>query len=135
MVSCEGRDVTIVSYGVLINEALYAAELLWEHGISAEVLKLNTIAPLDTDAVASSVTKTGKLVVVEDCVENGCVGERLAAELDKMGKAPETLILKNLGNQFTPQGKVEMLRAAAGIDSKGIFASVTEVVEHGKEKT
>lgn len=56
---------------MLFNELLTAADLLEEKGISAEIIKLNTIVPLDVDAVAASVEKTGGFLVLEDCVENG----------------------------------------------------------------
>ena len=94
----EGKDFTLVSYGVLFNELLTAADLLEEKGISAEIIKLNTIVPLDVDAVAASVEKTGGFLVLEDCVENGSVGQRLTAELAKKNALPRTILLKNLGN-------------------------------------
>ena len=74
-----GTDITLLTYGILINEALSAADLLAQRGISAQVLKLSTIAPLDPETVRTALTGTKRLLVLEDCVETGCVGQRVAA--------------------------------------------------------
>ena len=68
-----GRDITLVSYGSMINEVLKAAQMLEEQGISPEIIKLNRITPLDPGLVLSSVRRTGALLVAEDCVETGSV--------------------------------------------------------------
>ena len=98
------EDFTLVSYGVLFNELL-TADLLEGKGISAEIIKLNTIVPLDVDAVAAPVEKTGGFLVLEDCVENGSVGQRLTAELAKQNALPRTHSFENLGNAYTAQGQ------------------------------
>ena len=129
----EGADVTLVSYGVLINEALAAAERLAAAGIRAEVLKLNQIAPLPAAEVAESVRKTGRLVAVEDCLAAGSVGQRLAAALEGAG-VPARVRLLNTGDRFVPHGSVAQLRRMLDIDAQGIFETVCEVC-HGQDKT
>ena len=131
----EGKDFTLVSYGVLFNELLTAADLLEEKGISAEIIKLNTIVPLDVDAVAASVEKTGGFLVLEDCVENGSVGQRLTAELAKQNALPRTILLKNLGNAYTAQGSVSLLRKAKALDGASVAAAVEEALGHGEKAT
>lgn len=131
----EGKDFTLVSYGVLFNELLTAADLLEEKGISAEIIKLNTIVPLDVDAVAASVEKTGGFLVLEDCVENGSVGQRLTAELAKKNALPRTILLKNLGNAYTAQGSVSLLRKAKALDGASVAAAVEEALGHGEKAT
>ena len=71
-----GADCTILTYGVLINEALAAAELLHEAGVETRVVKLNAIAPLDGNAVLAALGSEKRLLVLEDCVGSGCVGQR-----------------------------------------------------------
>ncbi|WP_295749484.1 1-deoxy-D-xylulose-5-phosphate synthase [uncultured Oscillibacter sp.] len=121
-----GGDVALLSYGILINEVLAAAELLEREGIQAEVWKLNQIAPLDQ--VAGCFEKTDILLVLEDCFGAGCVGQRVAAILAKEGKAPQKLILKNLGGTFAPEGSVPQLEARFGLDAAAVAGAVREAV-------
>lgn len=76
-----GRHITLAGYGVTVNDLLTAAELLEQNGVEAEVVKLNTITPLEPKLVMESVKKTGALLTAEDCVVSGSVGQRLAAAL------------------------------------------------------
>ena len=122
-----GNDITLVSYGVMINELLTAADVLEGQGIQAEVIQLNRIAPLDTRLVQDSVRRTSKLLVLEDCVETGSIGQQLSAELSRVGITPQNLVLKNLRHRFIGQGTVAQLRAEAGIDSAAVVSAVLEV--------
>ena len=65
----QGTDFTLLTYGTMINEVLEAAGLLEIEGIAAEILKLNTIQPLDIDAIEASVRKTNALLVLEECID------------------------------------------------------------------
>lgn len=123
----QGSDITLVSYGVMIDELLSAAEALEKHGVSAEVIQLNRIAPLNAEVVLDSVRRTWRLLVLEDCVETGCIGQQLAAELSRAGIAPRDLILKNLHRSFVGQGTVAQLRAEYDIDSAAVVNAVLEV--------
>ena len=79
----EGSDLTIVSVGVGVHQALAAAELLIDKGISVDVLDLRTVAPLDRDTICTSVEKTGRLLVVdEDYLAYGLSGEIAACILE-----------------------------------------------------
>ena len=119
---------TIVSYGTLINEALGAADLLQEKGISAEVVKLNRIAPMDPAYVKDMLGNSKCLLVLEDCVNTGCVGQRLAATMLQGGAAPQKLILKNSGDTFVQQGTVPQLYRALGLDAQSVAGSLEEVL-------
>ena len=123
-----GTDITLLTYGTLINEALSAADLLAQRGISAQVLKLSTIAPLDPETVRRALTGTKRLLVLEDCVETGCVGQRVAAVMAQLGMAPRRLVLKNTGDRFIPQGSVAELRHLCGLDAEGVAAAAEEAV-------
>ena len=125
----EGADVTLLAYGVLLNQALAAAERLSAEGIQAEVLKLNRISPLDYATIGGFFSGGRKrLLVVEDSFGVGCVGQRLAAILAEHGNAPEQLILKNLGKTFAPEGSVAQLEERFGLDAAGIVAAVREAM-------
>ena len=121
-----GADCTILTYGVLINEALAAAELLHEAGVETRVVKLNAIAPLDGDAVLAALGSEKRLLVLEDCVGSGCVGQRLTAILAQCGRMPERLILKNLGDTIPCHGTVPQLYAQCGLDAASVAAALKE---------
>lgn len=123
----EGRDITLVSYGVLVDELLTAADALAQYDVQAEVVQLHCIAPLNAQTVLESVRRTWRLLVLEDCFETGGIGQQLSAELASSGIAPRALILKNLHRRFVEQGTVEQLRAEAGLDAAGVVAAVLEV--------
>ena len=125
----EGDDVTIVSYGILINEAVRAAELLERRGVQADLIKLNRLTDFDWQTLRDSVQKTGRLIVAEDCAQAGCMGEKLAARLAQDGAIPPFLRLVNLKNRFIPEGKVEQLYQRYGIDGPAIAAAALEGLE------
>ena len=124
----QGSDVTLLGYGMGVDLLLAAAELLAEKGISAEVLKLNRISPLDGETLAA-VGRTDTLLVAEDVFGAGCVGQRVAAILAAAGRAPRHLILQNLGKTFAPAGSVAELEHSFGLDAAGI----AEAVEKGRK--
>ncbi|MBQ6539701.1 MAG: 1-deoxy-D-xylulose-5-phosphate synthase [Oscillospiraceae bacterium] len=124
----EGGDITIVSYGVNINDAADAAELLEKRGVSAEVVKLGIIKPADFSDIFASVRKTGRLMVVEECAAAGCVGARIAAALEENKVKLDSLILKNLGDGIVTAGKVPELKKLCGIDAEGLAKAVMEEI-------
>jgi len=79
----EGDDVTIVAFSRAVLEALKAAEELSKEGISAEVIDLMTIQPMDYDTIVKSVEKTGRLVVVDDGVKTGSVSAEISAYISE----------------------------------------------------
>lgn len=78
-VTKEGRDVTIVSYSIMMNTVLEAASILDKEGISAEVVDLRTISPIDKETILNSVAKTKRLAVAHEAVKQGGVGAEIAA--------------------------------------------------------
>ncbi len=129
-VLCEGGDVTLVSYGVMINEVLRSAELLKEKGLSAEVIKLGRLRPNSFSAVRASVNKTRRLIVAEDVCDFGSLGRQILSTL-ACGTETFSARLLNLGDGIVPHGSVEELRRACGIDAEAIVKSAEELC--GKE--
>lgn len=80
-VPVEGNDVTIVTYGYMVREALKAAESLKEENISVEVIDLRTVSPIDIKTIVASVEKTGRLVVVQEAQRQAGVGANVMAEI------------------------------------------------------
>jgi len=123
----KGTDITLVCYGALVGTMLEVAEILKHEGISGEVIKLNTVSPLDWRCVADSVSRTGKLLVAEDCIAMGCVGERLASRLLLNGVKVRRVALCNCGEGFLPHGTSQQLQKLAGLDAKSLCGKVLEV--------
>ena len=122
-----GGTVAVVTYGILTGQALEAAELLKNEGISLRVVKLNQVAPLDGEAVCAALDGASHIVAVEDQLRAGCVGERLAAVLAERG-IPTRLLLRNVGDALPPQGTVSQLWQSLGLDAQGIAQAVREVL-------
>ncbi|AQX80584.1 alpha-ketoacid dehydrogenase subunit beta [Plantibacter flavus] len=76
-----GTDATLVAYGPLVQTALEAAEAAADEGVDLEVIDLRSLAPLDVDAIAASVEKTGRLVITHEAQRSGGIGAELAASI------------------------------------------------------
>lgn len=81
----EGTDVTLVSWGAMLKETLSAADRLEEEGISAEVIDVATLKPLDISTILDSVQKTGRCVIVHEAPLTGGFGAEIAAQLAEQG--------------------------------------------------
>lgn len=125
----EGRDVTLVCYGIMTNEVLDAAERLAAEGISAEVIKLSMIKPPDFDLVMRSLRKTGKLLISEDVCEAGCVGSRILEEAAINEIHVRAAKLLNLGEGIVPHGTVAELLHDFGLDADGIVRAAMEMMD------
>lgn len=121
----ERASVTLVSYGILINNVLEAADLLAARGVRCEVIKLNEIKPLPVELVRASSARTGLCAVIEDTVSEGCVGQRLAPSLPGV-----RMLLCNAGDAFLRCGKIAELQKLLGLDAGSIaervFTALTE---------
>lgn len=122
----QGGDAAIVSYGILTEQALQAAALLAEKGIEVRVVKLNCIAPLQDDEFVALLGQEKLLLVLEDCLETGCVGQRLAALLARHHCVPPRLMLKNLGYTLAPHGSVTQLYKTRGLDAQAVARAIEE---------
>ena len=125
----EGSDITLAVYGTMVNSALHAADILAERGINAEILKIGQILPLDIEPILSSVKKTNALLVAEECVNEGSVGERIVVELAKLGALPEKLRLQNIGDRFVPQGSMKELYKFCRIDGESVAQDAEKLLK------
>ena len=126
-----GSDITLVSYGMSINDVLEAAQLLEGQGVQAEVVKLNQLTPLAPELVELSVRKTGVLLAAEEQSARGCVGQRLASRLEQAGLPAKTVLL-NCGTGFVPHGAANLLKRDLSLDGEGIFRKALEVLGRGE---
>ena len=120
----EGKDVTIVATGICVDSALGAAEKLAADGISAEVISICTIKPLDEEIILNSAKKTGKVVTVE---EHSVIGGLGSAVCDCLS-AKHPVLVKKLGMQdvFGESGSAAALVQKYGLDAEGVYKSVKE---------
>lgn len=79
----EGTDVTVITYGAMVQESVKAAEVLAEEGVSVEVIDLRTVQPLDIETITASVEKTGRVVVVQEAQRQAGVGSKVIAEISE----------------------------------------------------
>ena len=122
----EGKDVTIFATGHMVWEALQAAEALEAEGISAEVVNIATIKPLDEKAVIASAKKTGKVVVAEEHNSAGGLGELIAGVL--AAAAPTPIEFINGKDRFGQSGKPAELLAAYGLDAAHIAEAAKKAI-------
>jgi pyruvate dehydrogenase E1 component beta subunit len=78
----EGSDLSIITYGAMVHESLKAAEELEKEGVSAEVIDLRTISPIDIDAIIASVEKTGRAIVVQEAQKQAGIAANVVAEIN-----------------------------------------------------
>ena len=122
----EGKDVTIVATGHLVWEALIAAEKLEAEGISAEVINIHTIKPLDEEAILKSLAKTKCIVTAEEHNILGGLGESVARVLSMKHPAPQEFVAVNdtFGESATP---AELMKKYE-IDSDAVKAAVKRIM-------
>jgi 2-oxoisovalerate dehydrogenase E1 component len=125
----EGTDVTIVSISRMVDAALAAAEALADGGIDAEVIDLRTVAPLDSNAVLASVTRTNRLVIAHEAVTDFGIGAELAARLADAGFWELDAPIKRVGAAAVPPPYAPELEHAWLPDAKRIEAAVREVLD------
>lgn len=129
----KGTDVTIVTYGTMINEAVTAAELLEEKGVSAEVIKIGRLRPNSFELTLASLKKTGRLVAAEEVCEVGCAGRIILAAAASWGVAPRTALL-NLGEGIVAQGGRAALMRDMGIDAAAIMSAAEKIIRREHEE-
>ena len=108
----EGRDVTVVALALMVHHALHAAEELAREGVSVEVIDPRTVSPLDTETVARSVAKTGRLLIVDEAFAPFGFGAEVAARLADAGFDDLDAPIKRLNGAFTPTPYSPPLEAA-----------------------
>ena len=123
----EGSDVTLVATGHLVWEALEATKELQQIGISAEVINIHTIKPLDTDLILNSVQKTGAVVSCEEHNYLGGLGESVARELATHHPAPQEFVATQ--DTFGESGSPAQLMEKYGLNAQAIVQAAQKVIQ------
>lgn len=121
----EGTDLTLIGTGITSCQAVIAADVLAERGISARVLDMASIKPLDEAAVVKAARETGRIVTVEEAVVQGGLGGAVAETV--VQKAPVPMRILGFPG-FCPTGDVKFLMNHFGVDAEGIVKAALELV-------
>ncbi len=123
----DGKDVTIIATGHMVWQAIEAEAKLAEKGISAEVINIHTIKPLDVDAILASVQKTKCVVTCEEHQINGGLGDSVAQVLTRFYPAPQEMVAVN--DSFGESGTPMQLLEKYGLSPNDIIKSVEKVIK------
>lgn len=117
----EGTDVTVVACGLMVQAALEAAETLAEKGVSAEVINIHTIKPLDEELVRASAAKTGRVVT---CEEHSVIGGLGDAVLSALAESPVPTRKLGVNDVFGESGPAVDLLHKYSLDAPGVVSAV-----------
>ena len=118
----EGDDVTIVACGLMVQAALEAADALAEKGVSAEVIDMHTVKPIDADLIVKSASKTGRVVTAEEHSVIGGLGSAVCDVLAERCPVPVRKV--GVNDVFGVSGPANELLHLYGLDAEGIVAAV-----------
>jgi len=122
----EGKDVTIVATGIMVDSAIGAAEMLAADGIDAEIINICTIKPIDRDIIINSARKTGKVVTCEEHSVIGGLGSAVCEVLSE--ECPVKVKRVGMQDVFGESGSGAELIHKYGLDAEGVYKSVKEFI-------
>ena len=131
VVLAEGSDVSIIATGLMVHEALAAHKILADEGISAEVLNIHTIKPLDSDLVIASATKCGAVVTAEEHNIIGGLGSAVCETLAET--APVPVMRVGVRDEFGRSGKVPALMKIYGLTADDIVEKAKAAISKKKQ--
>jgi transketolase len=123
----DGKDVTIIACGVMVAEALKAAEMLAKENIQARVLNMHTIKPIDVDAIVKAAKETGAIVTAEEHQVFGGLGSAVAEVVTQNQSVPVEMI--GVRDSFGETGKPDQLLEYYGLKDKNIVEAVKKVIK------
>ena len=123
----QGADIAIITYGTTVNQVLESANALQNDGISAAVLRLQTVSPLPSKEIISHLGNCKKILIVEEACTHSGIHEALSWDLYQLTEGL-TIRALDLGDQFVTHGKTDALRSLYGLDASAITKAVKEVI-------
>lgn len=124
----QGSDITLVGYGLHINELLLTAELLAKEGISSELIKLNLIRDDEFSLTMDSLRRTGRVLVAEEVCAVGCVGRRILARASQAGIRLRASRAANLEDGIVVHGNRDRLLRDYGLDAESLAETAKKLV-------
>ncbi len=123
----EGADVTLIATGLMVAESIRAAETLEAEGISARVIDMHTVRPLDREAIARAARETGAIVVAEEHLVDGGLGVRVAQAAAEMYPVPMEFV--GIQNTYAESATPEELLDKYGLMARDVAAAARRVVQ------
>ena len=124
---CDGKDVAIIATGLMVSVAMEAAELLKEDGISARVINIHTIKPIDAEIIEKAAKETGAIVTAEEHSIIGGLGSAVAEVLCE--KSPVPMLRVGVEDKFGKSGQVPELLREYGLTAENIAAKAKEAIK------
>ena len=122
----DGKDVTVIANGLLVAQALLAADTLDGEGISVRVIDMHTVKPLDRDAIRKAAAETGAIVVAEEHLVDGGLGVRVAQVAAETAPVPMEFV--GIRNTYAESGQPDELLEKYGLVASDVAAAVRKVV-------
>jgi transketolase len=122
----EGSDVTIIAAGLLVAQSILAAETLEAEGISARVIDMHTVKPIDREAIERAAAETGAIVVAEEHLMDGGLGVRVAQVVAQTKPCPMEFV--GLQDTYAESGQPDELMEKYGLVARDVAAAVRKVV-------
>lgn len=126
----DGHDVTLVANGIMVAAALDAAEMLAEQGISARVLDMPTVKPIDTETLVAAARETRGIVVAEEHLHHGGLGSAVAMAVAEHSPCPIRFV--DLGDTYAESGDPDALLVHYGLTAERIVAAATSLLERAE---
>jgi len=122
----DGRDVTIIANGLLVAQSILAAEQLESEGISARVIDMHTVKPIDREAIRRAATETGAIVVAEEHLVDGGMGVRVAQVVAETQPCPMEFV--GIQETYAESGQPEELLEKYGLMAKNVAEAARKVL-------
>ncbi|MGH7291961.1 MAG: transketolase C-terminal domain-containing protein, partial [Myxococcota bacterium] len=116
--------------GTMVSRALWAAELLAAEGVSARVLNMAFVEPLDRDAVSAAARETAGIVTIEEATVSGGLGAAVASQVAQ--DSPCRMRILGIPGQFAPTGSAGFLLDHFGLNAEGIADAARDLVRHAR---
>jgi 1-deoxy-D-xylulose-5-phosphate synthase len=125
---CKGKDVTIITYGTLINNAMEAATVLQKRGIQATVVRLLAVAPISAQKIVPFISENPTVVILEETYSGSGISQSLGLEIIR--RRPDCRVHTiDLGRDYVTHGSINDLYQMCGLDADSIAAYVQEVLK------
>lgn len=125
----DGKDISIIATGTLVSRAIAASKILESEGISARVINLSTVSPLDTAEILAAAKETKAIITAEESVTRGGAGGAIAEFIVQNNPVP----MKLMGiDSFAPTGSASYLLEHFGLTADDIAAQARELLKNGR---
>lgn len=123
----EGKDLTVIATGIMVSEAMMAAEKLQEEGVDVRVVDINTIKPIDRDIIIKAAKETGRIVTAEEHSVIGGLGSAVAEVVVR--ECPVAMEMVGQLDTFGESGKPDQLKEKYGMDAEAVIRACKKIME------